>query len=139
MRPFANGDANHGWLEALDRVAEAMIEAHRTMLGHPGDLERADAFVRDRVCRCPQLPDRPAAPVLLWPFPSVRTHAQTRELLSGLGEAHSAFVSTLMLQRAGVQARFVDLSGWRDEGEVTLTNASLRAMEGVDPHPKSRS
>ena len=45
---------------------------------------------------------------------------QTRELLSGLGEAHSAFVTTLMLQRAGVNARFVDLSGWRDEGDVSL-------------------
>ena len=61
---------------------------------------------------------------------------QTRELLSGLGEAHSAFVTTLMLQRAGVQARFVDLSGWRDEGEVTLTSASWRAMEGVDRIPR---
>jgi aspartate kinase len=40
---------------------------------------------------------------------------QIRELLSGLGEAHSAFVTTLLLQRAGVNARFVDLSGWRDE------------------------
>jgi len=57
---------------------------------------------------------------------------QTRELLSGLGEAHSAFVTTLLLQRAGVNARFVDLSGWRDEGDVSLEERISGAMAGVD-------
>ncbi|KKL04454.1 hypothetical protein LCGC14_2615900, partial [marine sediment metagenome] len=52
----------------------------------------------------------------------------------GLGEAHSAFVTTIMLQRAGVNARFVDLSGWRDEGNVTLDERIEQAMDGIDPH-----
>ena len=56
----------------------------------------------------------------------------TRELLSGLGEAHSAFVTTLMLQRVGIQARFVDLSGWRDTEQVTLEERITGAMAGVD-------
>ena len=56
-----------------------------------------------------------------------------RELLSGLGEAHSAFVTTLMLQRHGVEARLVDLTGWRDEGDVSLEARITDAFKGIDP------
>ncbi|MEO1910563.1 MAG: aspartate kinase [Paracoccus sp. (in: a-proteobacteria)] len=131
---FANGDGDHGWLEALDRVADAMIEAHRTILVHPGDLERADAFVRDRVLGARNCLIDLQRLCSYGHFRLSEHMLQTRELLSGLGEAHSAFVTTLMIQRAGVQARFVDLSGWRDEGEVSLDERILGAMEGVDPH-----
>ena len=34
---FASGDGDHGWLAALDRASDAMIEAHRAVLDHPGD------------------------------------------------------------------------------------------------------
>ena len=38
-----------------------------------------------------------------------------------------------MLQRVGIQARFVDLSGWRDTEQVTLEERITGAMAGVDP------
>ncbi len=46
---FADADNDHGWLEALDVVAQAMGEAHRNVLDHPADLAQADSFVRDRI------------------------------------------------------------------------------------------
>ncbi|RJE81467.1 aspartate kinase [Paracoccus sp. JM45] len=130
---FANGDSDHGWLEALDRVSDAMIEAHRSILEHPGDLERADSFVRDRVLGARNCLIDLQRLCSYGHFRLSEHMLQTRELLSGLGEAHSAFVTTLMIQRAGVQARFVDLSGWRDEGEVSLDERITGAMQGVDP------
>lgn len=130
---FASGDGDHGWLAALDRASDAMIQAHRVVLDHAGDLERADAFVRDRLVGARNCLIDLQRLCSYGHFRLEEHMLHTRELLSGLGEAHSAFVTTLMLQRAGIQARFVDLSGWRDTGQVTLEERITGAMAGVDP------
>ncbi len=130
---FASGDGDHGWLAALDRASDAMIEAHRAVLDHPGDLERADAFVRDRLVGARNCLIDLQRLCSYGHFRLEEHMLHTRELLSGLGEAHSAFVTTLMLQRVGIQARFVDLSGWRDTEQVTLEERITGAMAGVDP------
>jgi len=129
---FANDDNDHGWLDALSAVGEAMREAHGKVLDHPGDISMADEFVRERI--------EGARSCLfdlqrLCSFGHFRLSGQMlviRELLSGLGEAHSAFVTTLLLQRHGVNARFVDLSGWRDEAEHTLEERIVAAFDELD-------
>jgi len=130
---FANDDSDHGWHDSLDRVAEAMMAAHRAVLDNAADIERADAFVGDRVLGARNCLIDLQRLCSYGHFRLSEHMGQTRELLSGLGEAHSAFVTTLLLQRAGVNARFVDLSGWRDEGDVSLEERISGAMEGVDP------
>ncbi|GKY89169.1 aspartate kinase [Sinisalibacter aestuarii] len=130
---FANNDADHGWHDRLDKAAAAMVAAHSRVLGHPADIERADAFVQDRLHGARGCLIDLQRLCSYGHFRLSEHMGQTRELLSGLGEAHSAFVTTLMLQRAGVNARFVDLSGWRDEGDVSLDERIRAAMEGVDP------
>lgn len=130
---FANADDHHGWHDALSRASSAMVAAHEAVLDHPGDIAQATAFVQERV--------EGARSCLIdlqrlcsYGHFRLNTHLmQIRELLSGLGEAHSAYVATLMLQRAGVNARLVDLSGWRDEGDVTLDARIQGAMDGIDP------
>ena len=122
---FANDDNDHSWLDALSRVADAMTEAQNAVLEDAADRARADEFVRERI--------EGARSVLfdlrrLCSYGHFRLSAHmqvVRELLSGLGEAHSAFVTSLLLQRKGVNARFVDLSGWRDETDCSLISASL--------------
>ncbi|WP_374303597.1 aspartate kinase [Paracoccus sp. (in: a-proteobacteria)] len=127
---FAHGD--EGWRAALDRVRQAMGAAHQAVLDHPGDRDRADAFVRDRLTGARDCLVDLQRLCSYGHFRLSEHMLQTRELLSGLGEAHSAFVTTLILQRAGVNARFVDLSGWRDTSEVTLDERIGRAMADVD-------
>lgn len=130
---FANADNDHGWHDAMDRVVAAMVDAHRKVLEHSADVERADAFVRDRT--------EGARSCLVdlhrlcgyGHFRLSEHMLQIRELLSGLGEAHSAFVTTLMLQRAGLDARCVDLSGWRDDADLTLEERINSAMDRIDP------
>ncbi|MDF0599263.1 aspartate kinase [Psychromarinibacter sp. C21-152] len=130
---FANADTDHGWHEALDKVAEAMREAHNGVLTHAADSERADEFVRERIEGARNCLIDLQRLCSYGHFRLSEHMLQIRELLSGLGEAHSAYTTTLLLQRAGVNARLVDLSGWRDQGDVTLDDRILGAMEGVDP------
>ena len=55
-----------------------------------------------------------------------------RELLSSIGEAHSAFNSTLILRERGVNAVFVDLSGWRDQDTDSMEETSSGHLAGLD-------
>lgn len=129
---FANGDNDHGWHDRLDRVAEAMTRAHRRVLTNPADAERADAFVHDRILGARNCLIDLQRLCSYGHFRLARNLGQTREMLAGLGESHSAFVTSLMLQRAGVNARFVDLSGWCDEGELSLDARITGATGGID-------
>jgi aspartate kinase len=130
---FANADNDHGWHEALNTVTTEMQVAHAAVLDHPADIAQADACVSERIEGARNCLIDLQRLCSYGHFRLAEHMLQIRELLSGLGEAHSAFVTTLMLQRAGVSARFVDLSGWRDQGEVSLAERIEGAMEGVDP------
>lgn len=130
---FANADTGHGWHDALTRVGAAMETAHAAVLDHPADVEQARAFVAERIDGARNCLIDLQRLCSYGHFRLSEHMLQIRELLSGLGEAHSAFVTTLMLQRAGVNARFVDLSGWRDEGDISLDDRITRAMLDVDP------
>ena len=130
---FANADSNHGWRDALDRVATAMKETHAGILEHASDIQLADAFVEDRIQGAGNCLIDLQRLCAYGHFRLAEHMSQTRELLSGLGEAHSAYVTSLLLQRAGVNACFVDLSGWRDQRGVTLDERITRALDGIDP------
>ena len=129
---FSNDSSAHGWLDALSDVAKAMQAAHGEVLDNPADRVAADDFVRERI--------EGARSCLidlqrLCSYGHFRLSSHMliiRELLSGLGEAHSAFVTTLLLQRAGVNARFVDLTGWRDEAEHDLDDRIAAGLADVD-------
>ncbi|WP_339113567.1 aspartate kinase [Thioclava sp. GXIMD2076] len=129
---FADADNDHGWLEALDSVAQAMGEAHRKVLDHPADLGAADSFVRDRIDGARNCLIDLGRLCSYGHFRLSDHMLAMREMLSGLGEAHSAYVTALMLQRAGVNARFVDLSGWREEAEYDLEDRLKAGLAGVD-------
>lgn len=129
---FTNADNHHGWHDALTRVNVAMVDAHCAVLEHPADISQANDFVQERIEGARNCLIDLQRLCSYGHFRLAEHMAQIRELLAGLGEAHSAFVTTLMLQRAGVDARFVDLSGWRDDGGVSLEQRILGAMEGID-------
>ena len=55
-----------------------------------------------------------------------------RELLSSIGEAHSAYNSTLILCGRGINAIFVDLSGWRDQDTGSMEETIAGHLDGLD-------
>lgn len=130
---FASADSDHGWHEALDSVGDVMVERHNAVLDHPADREQADGFVRERLEGARNCLIDLRRLCSYGHFRLSEHLLQVRELLSGLGEAHSAFVTTLLLQRAGVNARLVDLSGWRDADETDLEGRIKGTLEGIDP------
>ncbi|WP_116086562.1 aspartate kinase [Tropicimonas sp. IMCC34011] len=130
---FAHASGGPGWQDALLKVEEAMVAAHSELLTNSGDLETANAFVRERVDGARNCLIDLQRLCSYGHFRLSEHLLEIRELLSGLGEAHSAMVMQLLLKRAGVNARLVDLTGWRDQKERTLEERLTSAMDGVDP------
>lgn len=129
---FANDEDDHGWLDALSTVAQGMRDAHKVVLHNPADLSDADDFVRERVEGVRNCLIDLQRLCSYGHFRLSQHMMLTREMLSGLGESHSAYVATLALRREGINARFVDLSGWRDEREMTLDERINDALADVD-------
>ncbi|EKF18822.1 aspartate kinase [Nitratireductor pacificus] len=129
---FAQADNEHGWMEALSEVSRAMHAINGAMFDEAGDRNAADDFVRERI--------EGARGCLIdlqrlcsYGHFRLGEHMQTiRELLSALGEAHSANNLALLLRRHGVNARFVDLTGWRDETQPPLDERIERAFAEID-------
>lgn len=129
---FSNASNDLGWSEALNRVMEAMCARHHEILEAPGDLREADDFVRERIEGARSCLIDLQRLCSYGHFRLSQHMGITRELLSGLGESHSAFVTTLLLRRAGVAARFVDLGGWRDDRVLSLEERISEGLSDVD-------
>lgn len=110
-RFVADDDAN-GWREAMARVQAAMRERNAAMFARAESRAEADAFVGRRIA---------SVGACLEDLARLRSHGRfcvkeqlvtVRELLAGIGEAHSAHSTTLLLRDRDVNAQFVDLTLW---------------------------
>lgn len=117
---FANNDSDWQWSEALTDAAKAMRAFNATLFEQPHLLKQADQFITERmegVRSCLLDLQR----VCSYGHFQINEHLATvREMLAGVGEAHSAFNTALLLQSEGINARFVDLSGWREPDNLPL-------------------
>lgn len=59
-------------------------------------------------------------------------HLAAREILASIGEAHSAFNSTNILNERGVATRMVDLCGFHDNIAYTIDQRIHHGLKGID-------
>lgn len=129
---FAAGD--EAWQEALERVRQEMIRFNRSFESIGLDQAVADRFVNQRIDGIRDCLNDLMRIRAYGHFNAKSYLPPTRELLSAVGEAHSAFNSTEILRRHGVNAVFVDLTGWRQDQDVqpTFDEAIARAFKDMD-------
>ncbi len=110
---FADSIEGKSWREALVQLKERMFAINTGLFPETDLLKTADAFIGER------LDDAAARLIDLENLCrhghfSLADHLATvREMLASIGEAHSAWNTATLLQRDGVNAIFVDLSGWQ--------------------------
>jgi aspartate kinase len=129
---FASAESGWQWGDALSSVASKMVEKNAEIFADAATREQADKFIRERiegVRSC--LID--LSRLCSFGHFQLEAHLLTvREMLSALGEAQSAFNTALLLNQNGVNARFIDLTGWRQDGELPLDEHIARQFAGVD-------
>jgi aspartate kinase len=127
---FAAGDP--AWENELRRTGALMKEIHHGFAALGLDTVKADAFVDERLSGIRDC---------LRDMIRIRSYGHLhpdqllpacRELLSAVGEAHSAAVLTWILESKGVRARLLDLSCWKEDEILALDTVIERAFDGLD-------
>ncbi|BHH85638.1 aspartate kinase [Desulforhopalus sp. 52FAK] len=97
------------------------------------DTKKADDFICERIAFCVNIL-RSMDTVLGSGYVMRReVLLAARELLASLGEMHSAFNTTNILQNLGYDATFVDLSGRNDRIERTIDERIEYTFRNIDP------
>jgi aspartate kinase len=61
-------------------------------------------------------------------------YSAARELLASIGEAHSAFNTVNILRNNGIPAELVDLTGFRDSKQLSISERIEKSFRNVDPY-----
>lgn len=129
---FAGGNGDDGWRGALEDVRNAMHERNAEMFARTESLREANLFVDARIDMLRACLDD---------LSRLRSHGRfclkdqlvtVREMLAGLGEAHSAHSTALLLRDRGVNAVFIDLTQCDQNDLDTLDARIEKALAAVD-------
>lgn len=129
---FAGAQSEWSWSDEISQVGEEMRRINKDIFGDSSDRRDADQFIQERiegVRSCLLDLQR----LCSYGHFQLEEHLATvKEMLSALGEAHSAYNTTLLLRGRGLNARFVDLTGWREEQTPSLDERIGAALEETD-------
>ncbi|WP_440903550.1 aspartate kinase [Catenovulum sp. SX2] len=129
---FAQAEEDQSWIEAFALVRQKMLDINQELFGDGQLKDKADKFILRR------LDDAERA---LADLNSLCQHghfelddhlAKVREMLASIGEAHSAWNMAHLLQKEGVNAVFVDLTGWNIDKAVDMDELIKDAFFSLD-------
>ncbi|MCC2602362.1 aspartate kinase [Sphingopyxis yananensis] len=121
---FLANEGDEHWHGAMDKVRQAMHARNAAIFTDKYSHEEANIFVNERIALVTSC---------LNDLARLRQHGHfclkdalmtVRELLAGIGEAHSAHSTALLLRDRGVNARFIDLTLW-DQQDLRSLDARL--------------
>ena len=107
-------DKNEKWLEALEKTRERMFELNAEFADLGLDTDEANNFVSERIDGIKSCLVDLQRLCSYGHFQLDEYLLPVREMLSAVGEAHSAWNSVQILQANGVNAALADLTGWKD-------------------------
>lgn len=120
------------WRNALEQVRTLMLDYNHQFAAIGLEEEEANSFINDKLNDIYTFLNNLESMRSLGFSRPADFLPMTREFLAAVGEVHSAYNSAKILQKHGVNARFVDLSGWRSTESLTLEQAILKGFEGID-------
>lgn len=129
---FSSSESNEAWEEAIDALQKKLHGINRSLFSDDHVLARANHFIDQRL--------QAARNCMLGlqnlcqhGHFSLENHLDTvREMLASIGEVHSAWNTTELLKLDGVNAVFVDLSGWKSDEHISLDERIRRAFASID-------
>ena len=128
---FAAGD-NKAWQSKLENTRKMMIDINHGFESLGLDVKEADEFVNERMNGARDCLMNLMQLRSFGHFSGANYLPAAREMLSSIGEAHSAFNSACILKKHGVNAVFVDLSGWKDQETGSMEDTIEQHLTGMD-------
>ena len=129
---FSNSMNDDSWQKQLDAVKNEMFDINRNLFVDDVALDDANQFIAERLQDAESCLEDLQRLCLHGHF-SLEIHLNSvKEMLACLGEAHSAFNMAKLLQLEGINACFVDLTGWKSEKHISLDERITRAFSEID-------
>lgn len=129
---FASGTQDKSWKDAMDSLQSELLKINTDLFYDPSLRKLADKFISERLedaSRCLSDLQR----LCCHGHFSLDSHLDTvKEMLASIGEAHSAWNMSQLLRNEGINARFIDLTGWRCEKHIPLDERITDAFKTVD-------
>ncbi len=129
---FASGIEDESWDAKFDDLDVELRQINQDLFGEGDLLQQANQFLSERLEDAKQcLVDLQS--LCQHGHFALESHLATvREMLASIGEAHSAWNTATLLQRDGVNACFVDLTGWRTDKHIPLDERIRTAFASID-------
>ncbi|ASP37577.1 aspartate kinase [Bacterioplanes sanyensis] len=129
---YAEMDERRPWQSKLDQVLDAMLQMNADMFNNDVQRKRADQFISGRVNDVRDCLENLEAVCSFGNFQLDDHLLQVREMLSAIGEAHSAYNSVQLLRQHDVNAVYIDLTNWRSDTQLSLDDTIKEAFKDVD-------
>ncbi len=126
---FLNDDNYEG---ALDELCQKLIALNRNYEEIKLDQKVADEFIINRIERAKNYLRAMHSVVASGYVDRKDLYLAAREILSSIGEAHSAFNSVNIINNNGINATFIDLCGFDDSEALTIDERIHKAFNGID-------
>jgi aspartate kinase len=129
---FTDAEDEDAWRGALNDLRDQMHQKNFELFEDRNLLKEANSFIDQRLYDAEQVLNNLQALCQHGHF-ELEDHLLTvREMLASLGEAHSAWNTAHLLRLEGVNAKFVDLSGWNADEAQPLDTIIEQTFSGID-------
>lgn len=129
---YSKFELNRDFNSALDQLLEKLISLNRKFLDIGLNQIVADDFITNRIAQAANYLNSLADVLGSGYVNRQNILLAAREILSSIGEAHSAFNSVSILENNGIEAVFVDLCGFNDSEYLTIDERIKKAFKGID-------
>ncbi len=126
---FVNGN---DFTLALNQLMEKLIAINHTFIDIKLDKVTADQFILDRINLAKGYLLNLQNVLATGYVDKQNILLAAREILSSIGEAHSAFNSVNILQNNEINAAFVDLCGFNDSDYLTIDERIRKEFKNID-------
>jgi len=123
---------DENYVGALDELCGKLIALNRTFEDIKLDQKMADQFIKNRIEKAKNYLLAMHSVVASGYVNKKDLYLAAREILSSIGEAHSAFNSVNIIKNNGIDATFIDLCGFDDSESLTIDERIKKAFKGVD-------
>lgn len=129
---FASSAQDESWQEAIQALKQKLYAINKGLFNDQQVLDRANHFITERINAAEECLTGLQGLCRHGHF-SLAKHLETvKEMLASIGEAHSAWNTTELLKLEGINACFVDLTGWRANNHISLDQRIIDAFQSID-------
>lgn len=129
-KKFAQGDTQ--WETDVDALLHHLQTINSGFKSLGLDIEKANHFLHERVEGMRDCLKNFESIFSYGHFDLAQYLPAIREMVSSLGEAHSAYNTVEILRAHGVNSRFIDLTGFRESKSVGLDDMIAGAFESIN-------